>query len=145
MAEQTYEEFLSQAGEIDSQLMIVAPCCGRNKPIFAIRPRPVQEDTEDDAGFFCDSCAVEQVRVFAPFLEALAVVISGGDWNLVRTERNNRLTLTDQFDVERIRAAINPDKLAAIDEYRTWLRNITEEYDSPKEALAAVVARAIPS
>lgn len=117
--------------------MIKAPCCGRRKPVFAIRTTP--------DGFQCDSCVVEKVRVVMPILTALQDALTGGDWELVRLERTNRLTMTDQFDIERVRERINPEKLAVMDEYRQWLRDIPTNFTSATEALRAIQDRTIPS
>tara|TARA_Y100000004_G_scaffold136661_1_gene154792 strand:- start:224 stop:478 length:255 start_codon:yes stop_codon:yes gene_type:complete len=56
------------------------------------------------------------------------------DWITVRTYRNNELVLTDWWGVKDL------TMIQAKKDYRTFLRDITDNYDTPNEAWDAWVA-----
>lgn len=147
MTTQTFKEWLLLNGvdEHDSQI-ITAPCCKRRKPIFSMLDRDLTDDNKESAnGFLCDSCAVEKVREVQSLLLSLSSLFNPNeDWKLVRYERDLRLDQTDRYEMPGVRRKLTEEQLEKIDEYRDWLRDITDIFDDPRTALKEVCSRPMP-
>lgn len=127
--------------DVSPETVITAPCCGRKKPVFAIKDRPVNY-IDSAQGFMCDSCILDWSRIIGSISQGASEYSTAELWKAVRYERDNLLAATDYYDTPRIRERLGEDKIRDADVNREWLRDITTTFDDPRDAILALRQKA---